>query len=88
MCLMKAEVRVIKYFIGLVALVAGFVGGLYVGGWVLFIQPIIELCKAFDANAVTAVMVGVTIIKCILAGTVGSLIFYLGAAIGKIIVEW
>jgi hypothetical protein len=43
---------------------------LYGGGWLLFIQPIIALCKAIDAGTITALMVGLTVVKCIFAGTV------------------
>jgi hypothetical protein len=64
-------------------IIAGVVGGLYIGGWIMFIQPIIEACKHFDAGTLTGVMVGVTILKCIFASTVGSLIIYVSAAIAK-----
>lgn len=61
-----------------VCLIIGIVGSLYVGGWVMFIQPIIEACRHFDAGTLTGIIVGVTILKCIFASTVGILIFYAG----------
>lgn len=66
-----------------VCLIGGIVIGLYVGGWVMFIRPIIEACRHFDAGTLTGVIVGVTILKCIFASTVGSLIIYVSAAIAK-----
>ena len=57
----------------------------YVGGWLMFIRPIIEACRHFDAGTLTGVIIGVTILKCIFASTVGIIIFYVGAAISKAI---
>lgn len=68
----------IKVIIGVVSLIAGTIGSLYVGGWCMFIQPIIEACKAFDAGTLTGLMVGATILKCIFASFVGSVIFFIG----------
>lgn len=42
-----------KKIFGVLLMIAGVVGGLYVGGWMLFIQPIIEACQAFDAGTLT-----------------------------------
>lgn len=51
---------------------------LYVGGWRMLIQPIIELCKYFDAGALTGAIICTTALKCICAGTVGAFIVYAG----------
>lgn len=74
-----------KNFIGNLLVVAGIVGGLYVGGWMMFIQPIIEACKAFDAGVLTGTIVGITVLKCIFASMVGSIIAYVGVFIGSVI---
>ena len=71
-----------KSFIGFVLMIGSWIGALYVGGWLMFISPIIEACKAFDAGTLTGYIVGVTILKCIFAGTVGSLVAYFGTLIG------
>lgn len=66
-------------------IVAGVVGGLYVGGWIMFIQPIIKACKAFDAGTLTGLIVGVTVLKCIFASAVGTIIGYVGVLIGTLV---
>lgn len=76
----------IKVIIGVVSLIAGIFGSLYVGGWCMFIQPIIEACKAFDAGTLTGLMVGATVIKCVFAGCVGSLIFAIGYYLGMFLI--
>lgn len=70
-----------KVIIGWIVLIGSVVGGLYVGGWLMFIQPIIEACKAFDAGTLTGLIVGTTVLKCIFASTVGALIVWIGSAI-------
>lgn len=64
-----------------IILAAGVVGGLYVGGWVMFIQPIIDVCKHFDAGTLTGVIIGTTILKCIFSSTVGSVVIYIASLI-------
>lgn len=76
-----------KYIIGWIVFIGSIVGGLYVGGWLMFIQPIIEACKAFDAGTLTGLMVGTTVLKCIFASTVSGFIVYIGSAISKTLFE-
>ena len=68
----------IKNIIAWIVLIGSIVGGLYISGWLMFIQPIIEACKAFDASTLTGLMVGTTILKCIFASAVGYMIFSVG----------
>lgn len=63
----------------------GFLLGFYVGGWILFIQPIISACQAFDAGVLTGTIVGITVLKCIFASAVGSIIIWLGCTIAGFI---
>lgn len=51
----------------------------------MFIRPIIEACKAFDTGTLTGMIIGATILKCIFATAVGSLIAYIGVLIGSVI---
>ena len=74
-----------KNIIGNLLVVAGIIGGLYIGGWMMFITPIIEACKAFDAGTLTGAIVGITVLKCIFASAVGSVIAYLGILVGSIL---
>lgn len=71
-----------KNIIGIILIVVGIVGGLYVGGWLMFIQPIIEACEHFDAGTLTGAIVGTTVLKCIFASTVGSIIARIGIILG------
>lgn len=67
-----------KSILGILLIVAGVIGGLYVGGWLMFIQSIIGACKAFDAHTLTGVIIGWTIIKCMFASFVGYVVFCIG----------
>lgn len=60
--------------------------GLYVGGWLMFVQPILEACQHFDAGTLTGTIVGITVLKCVFASTVGSLIAYVGVLFGGMFV--
>ena len=73
--------------LGWIVFIGSIVSSAYVGGWLMFIKPIIEVCKAFDAGTLTGVMVGTTALKCVFASTIGAVIFYTGAAISKRLFE-
>lgn len=79
----KKKSRIIKNIIGNLLIAAGVVGGLYVGGYLMFIQPIIETCKAFDTGTLTGLTIGVTVLKCIFAKAVGSIIASIGIFVGS-----
>lgn len=64
---------------------AGIIAGLYVGGWLMFIQPILEACKHFDAGTLTGLMVGTTVLKCVFASAVGSIIAYVSLLIAALV---
>lgn len=48
-----------------VTIIIGTALGIYAGGWLLFIKPIIVVCAAYDAGTLTGSMIGWTIIKCL-----------------------
>ena len=52
-----------KKIIGALIIIIGIVMGMYIGGWVMFVQPIIQACVAFDAGVLTGMIVGTTIFK-------------------------
>ena len=66
-----------RYVIGWAIFIIGIVASLWVGGWIMFIQPIIEACRHFDAGTLTGMIVGTTVLKCVFASGVGAAIFYL-----------
>ncbi len=67
----KFKVRTV---LGVLIMVVGFAIAGYMGIWEMFIGPIIDACKHFDAGTLTGLIVGKTIIKCVFASTVSSLI--------------
>lgn len=81
----KKKSRIVKNIIGNLIIAVGVVGGLYVGGWLMFIQPIIEACKAFDAETLTGLIIGLTILKCIFATVVSSIIACIGVFAGSVL---
>ena len=74
-------IKVVSWII----LIGSILCGLYVGGWIMFIQPVIEACKHFDAGTLTGAIVGSTIVKCALASFVTSIIVSAGIFIVQII---
>lgn len=72
--------------LGYLIMVLGVVAGLYVGGWLMFIQPILYACACFDAGTLTGMIVGITVLKCIFAGAVGWIIAAIGMTAGSAIV--
>ena len=48
-----------------ITIIIGIILGIYVGGWLLFIKPIVVACAAYDAGTLTGSMIGWTIIKCL-----------------------
>lgn len=75
----------IKSVFSLLFFVIGIVGGLYVGGWLMFVQPIIEACKHFDSGTLTGLIVGTTVLKCVFSSVVGFAIYYVCALIGMVL---
>lgn len=74
-----------KRIIAVLVFIIGIVAACYFGGWVMFIKPIIDCCKAFDSGAITGLMVGTTILKCIFASAVASVILWACSSIAGIL---
>lgn len=74
-----------KKIIALIIFILSVALGLYVGGWCMFVVPIIEACKHFDAGTLTGVIIGTTVLKCIFASAVGSVIVYIGSIIAAVL---
>ena len=74
-----------KKLIGVVIIIASIMGGVYFGGWLLFVKPILAACAAFDAGILTSTLIITTIIKCIIASTVGLIIVCVGVTFGSFI---
>ena len=77
-----------KYIVTWGIVIAGFVLALYTGIWTMFINPIMQCCKAYDSGDLTGFMIGITIIKCVFAAPVARLITYVTGAIGKYLIKF
>lgn len=82
----KKRKRGIRSFLAVACLLAGIIGGIYVGGWLMMVKPILTACAAFDAGTLTATAVGITVLKFIFGGTVGATIFAVGSFVGNLFV--
>ena len=68
-----------------VVTIAGLILASYVGGWIMLIKPIIAACVAFDAGTLTAVMVGMTVLKAVFASAVAGIIIVATCVIAELI---
>lgn len=76
-----------KKIISYAVMVASWGSALYVGGWLMFIKPIIEICTAIDSGTLTSMIVVPGILKCIFACSVGLAIAYIGTIVGCLIMK-
>lgn len=83
----KALKEALKLAIAIIIIIAGIVAAIYYGVWVMFIKAILSACAAFDAGTLTAMTVGLTVIKCIFASTVTGLIISVSCGIAKFILK-
>lgn len=83
---MRTNKLKIQGAIALILWIFGVLAGLYVGGWLMFIKPIIACCVAFDAGTLTGIMVGISILKCIFGSAVGGTIFLICHVIAMLLV--
>ena len=72
-----------RTILGWIVFIGSAVYGVYVGAWLMFIKPIIEACKAFDAGTLTGLLVGTTVLKCLFASLVGWIIVYVGSVVAQ-----
>lgn len=75
--------QILKVFLAIAILIAGIAAAIYFGLWVMFIKAILVACAAFDAGTLTATLVGMTVIKCLLASTVAGIIIAVSFGISK-----
>ena len=79
----------IKASLGITIMVISFFSGIYIGGWLLFLNPTINCLKAFHIGNLTGIIVVLTLLKCIFAIPIGKRIIKVGNIIGKMmILEW
>ena len=71
--------------IGILFFIFGIIFGLYVGGWLMFVKPIIEAAQAFDSDTLTGAMIAITVLKCVFASAVGSFIYCICCLISNVL---
>ena len=71
-----------KHLIGILITIGSIILGIYVGVWVMCVQPIMDVCMAIDNHTISASIVGVAVIKILFSSVVGGLIAYIGTVIG------
>lgn len=76
----------IRIVLGVIIMVLSIVVAAYVGVWCMFIQPILDACRAFDTGTLTGMIIGITVLKCIFSGTVSAIIILIGRVIGSIFI--
>lgn len=81
----KKQSSTTRYIIALIIFIAGLALACYTGGWILFIKPIIGCLKAFDSHTLTAMMVGLTVLKCFFASIAAWLIVTVTSFISALI---
>lgn len=74
-----------RSLISLFIFIAGIALACYIGLWLLFIKPIMGCCSAFDAGTLSALIVGTTVIKCLLASAIAGIIIYVSSFVAGII---
>lgn len=77
--------NILKILLGLLFIIAGVVGGIYLGFWVMFVGGILEIARAIDLHTVTAMLIAINIIKIFFAFVVGLIIGVLGISVGATI---
>nr|WP_142411428.1 hypothetical protein [Clostridium sp. Marseille-P7770] len=83
---MKINKWKIQGTIALIIWVFGVILSLYVGGWLMFVKPIIACCIAFDTGTLTGTMIGISVLKCIFGSAVGGTIFLICHVIAMLLV--
>ena len=76
--------RLIKTSLGVLIIVISFMEGIVLGGWFLFLDPIITCINSFNIRLMI-----LAIAKCIIAIPVCKMIIRIGNTIGKMmILDW
>ena len=71
-----------------ITIIIGVILGIYVGGWLLFIKPIVVTCAAYDAGTLTGSMIGWTIIECLVFAPIAAkVIMNVALTIAKAILD-
>jgi len=74
-----------KYIIGMLFIIAGVLGGIYLGLWVMFVGGILAIAKAIDTHMITSTLIAINLIKIFLSSVVGYLVAMVGICIGTVI---
>lgn len=75
----------LKNIIATIFILGGIILGYVIPGWYLFINPVLEVCKAFDAHNLTLTLTTISVIKVLFATPVKNLIITITSTIGGFI---
>lgn len=76
--------KTVRTILGCLILAAGVLGGLYVGLWLTFAQPLLDLCELYEVGALTVVHVARAIVGGILGFFGGWILFFISLIIGSL----
>ena len=79
--------NVIKVILAVLIFVGGIIAAIYFGLWIMFAKSILTACAAFDAGTLTATLIGWTVIKCLLASIVASIIMFFATIVSGILLD-
>ena len=68
--------------LGIIFVIAGICLGAYVGFWVMFVGGIVEIINAVKAPVTNGSIIGLAILKILLASLAGAIIAWIGIGLG------
>lgn len=75
----------IRWILAILVFAVGIILAIYFGLWVMFVEPIMAACAAFDAGTLTGTVIGATVLKCIFSGVVATVIIFVSTLIARFI---
>ena len=77
----------VKKIVGWLIILSSCLAGIYIGGWLLMLKPIYDLCVSISHGNVTIEQIIITFIKCVFSSSVAWILAYTGSVIGAVIKE-
>ena len=74
-----------RAIIGLIIIIAGIIGALYIAVWWGIVDPIMTVAEAIDTDTVTASLVGWEVCKFFLKEIVAGIVAWAAIIIGKLV---
>ncbi len=68
----------VKMLMAFICYAVGVIASLYVGGWMMLIQPVHDLYVAYRQGALDVLLITVSVVKILLSSTVAGFVWCLG----------